>query len=97
MGKLAGWRPRGHHERVRESYMINFVYCKRGNRHLPYRPSVDRKKEQCTLTPVVACRNFCTQELLSSQLFGFCAVFKGGVHIHETASAGSVNVCTVRD
>ena len=25
MGKLVGWRPRGHHERVRESYMMNFV------------------------------------------------------------------------
>ena len=25
MGKLAGWRPRGHHERVRESYIMNFV------------------------------------------------------------------------
>ena len=25
MGKLAGWRPRSHHERVRESYMMNFV------------------------------------------------------------------------
>ena len=45
MGKLAGWIPRGHHERVRESYMMNFVYYNRGDRDLPYRLSVDRKKE----------------------------------------------------
>ena len=39
MGKLAGWRPTGHHERVCESYMTNFVYYKRGDRDLPYRLS----------------------------------------------------------
>ena len=44
MGKLAGWRPRGHHERVRESYMMNFVKWKRGDRGLPYRLSADRKR-----------------------------------------------------
>ena len=45
MGKLAGWRPRGHHERVRESHIMNFVYYKRWDRDLPYRLSAGRKKE----------------------------------------------------
>ena len=44
MGKLAGWIPGGHHERVRESYMMNFVYYKRGNRDLPHRISAARKE-----------------------------------------------------
>ena len=44
MGKLAGWRPRGHHERVRESYMMNLVYYKCGDRDLPYCLSAGRKK-----------------------------------------------------
>ena len=46
MGKLAGWRPTGHYERVRESYMIEFVQYSRGNRDLPYRLSAGRKKER---------------------------------------------------
>ena len=45
MGKLAGWRPRGHHQRVRESHMMNFELYKRGDRDIPYRSSVGRKKE----------------------------------------------------
>ena len=44
MGKLAGWRPRGHHERVRESCMMSFVWYKLGDQNLPYRLSADRKK-----------------------------------------------------
>ena len=44
MGKLAGWKPRFLHERVRESYIMNFVYCKREYRDLPYHLSADRKK-----------------------------------------------------
>ena len=43
MGKLAGWRPRGHHERVRESYMMNFAYKQSGSRS-PL-SSFGRKKE----------------------------------------------------
>ena len=45
MGKLARWRPRGHHERVRESHMMNFVKYKCGDRDLPYRLSADRKRK----------------------------------------------------
>ena len=46
MGKLAGWRPRGHHERVREIYVMNFASYKRGDREFPtvFWP-VERNKE----------------------------------------------------
>ena len=50
MGKLAGWRPRGHHERVRHSYMMNFVYYKRENRDLPCR-LFGRKKDKWGHSP----------------------------------------------
>ena len=54
MGKVAGWRPRGHHERVRESCMMNFVYHKRGERDLPYRLSAGKKKDRTSFSPDVA-------------------------------------------
>ena len=46
MGNLAGWRQRGQHERVRESYVVNFVPIlnKRGDRDLPYCLSACRKE-----------------------------------------------------
>ena len=43
MGKLAGWRLKGHHERVRESYMMIFALYKNGDRDLPFRLSAGRK------------------------------------------------------
>ena len=49
MGKLAEWRPRGHHEHVRESYIMNFVYYKRKDRDLPCRLSAGRKKVAAVL------------------------------------------------
>ena len=47
-GKLAGWRPRGHHERVREYLYDEFRKHERGDRDLPYRLSAGRKKETQT-------------------------------------------------